>query len=292
MQCSFSKDPWFSITAKDAGDWGKNQQLEQTGWRPFTLKFGNVYWSYKDSPLLLPLAAIGQVVDAKRFQKTKDTLAGKNPYLDAMIKLPQTIFETSMLSGLGTLMDIASGNTSPAKIESFIANSATSAVVPNLIKQVDHIASPERRASDGIAGSIGQSIPGLRQTGSVQTDVLGENIKTSPFDRFASLQKHDPLREVLQKKNVFLSTPSRSTKLGDKPMDEETYREYVKISGERIRARLEPLVGLFSQQSPEFVENMVDKIVTQERHIAKEMLRAKSVQPSRPVYNPFSESVR
>ena len=285
-----SKDPWFSITAKGTGDWGKNQQLEQTGWRPFTLKFGNVYWSYKDSPLLLPLAAIGQVVDAKRFQKTKDTLAGKNPYLNAMIKLPQTIFETSMLSGLGTLMDIASGNTSPAKIEGFIANSATSAVVPNLIKQVDHIASPERRASDGIAGSIGQSIPGLRETGSVQTDVLGENIKTSPFDRFASLQKHDPLREVLQKKNVFLSTPSRSTKLGDKPMDEETYREYLKISGERIRTRLEPLVGLFSGQSPEFVENMVDKIVTQERHIAKEMLRAKSVQRSRPVFNPFSGS--
>jgi N12 class adenine-specific DNA methylase len=274
-----NKERFFDITAKGSTDWRKNQQLEATGWRPFSFKVGNKWISYKDSPLLLPLAAVAQAVDAKRFQTSKDELAGKNPYLNAMFKLPQTIFETSMLSGLGTLMDIASGSSSPDKIEGFLANTATSAVIPNLVKQVDRLASPETRNSDGVGGRVGQVIPGLRQTGSVKTEVLGEAVKRSPLDRFGSDETNDPLREVLRNKNVFISTPAKSTKLpGGAVMTPEQYNDYVRISGERIKERLTPMVDRLKVMNPEQVERTVDTITQNERDRAKaQIARARNV---------------
>jgi hypothetical protein len=176
-------------------------------------------------------------------------------------------------------MDIASGSSSPDKIEGFLANTATSAVIPNLVKQVDRLASPETRNSDGVGGRVGQVIPGLRQTGSVKTEVLGEAVKRSPLDRFGSDETNDPLREVLRNKNVFISTPAKSTKLpGGAVMTPEQYNDYVRISGERIKERLTPMVDRLKVMNPEQVERTVDTITQNERDRAKaQIARARNV---------------
>jgi GNAT superfamily N-acetyltransferase len=268
------EDPFFTITAKGTGDWKKNEQLQQAGWRPFSIKVGNNYYNYRDTPFLLPLAAIGHIVDAKRYQKTKDTLAGRNPYLDALFRMPPTIFETSMLSGLGIIADVATGDFSPAKMEAFVANSATSAIIPNAVKQVDRFVSQERRDIDGIGGRVGASVPVLRQTGSVETDVLGEAVTTSPGDRLFSTGTDDELRQVLRDKKAFISVPDKDTRLDGRTMTEEEFKAYYRFYGEEMGRRLRPMTATLRRMQPgEQIGKLVDRVEADAREAAKAKVR-------------------
>ncbi len=268
------EDPFFTITAKGTGDWKKNEQLQQAGWRPFSIKVGNNYYNYRDTPFLLPLAAIGHIVDAKRYQKTKDTLAGRNPYLDALFRMPPTIFETSMLSGLGIIADVATGDFSPAKMEAFVANSATSAIIPNAVKQVDRFVSQERRDIDGIGGRVGASVPILRQTGSIETDMLGEAVTTSPGDRLFSTGTDDELRQVLRDKKVFISVPDKDTRLDGRTMTEEEFKAYYRFYGEEMGRRLRPMTATLRRMPPgEQIGKLVDRVEADAREAAKAKVR-------------------
>lgn len=271
------EEPWFDITATGPDDFRKRQQLEATGWRPHSLKFGDAWVSYKDSPLLLPLSISGHVVDAVRYKKQDDELALGNKVTNAVMTAPRAIFETSMLSGLGTMMDFASGNASAKQVEGFLARTAITAAVPNLLAQIDRTFNPETREANGPLGAAGAATPFLRNTGNVKTDVLGEPVERGPMRRFGGIEGNDPLREVLRDKKVFISTPSRDTKLGNEPMDEETYRVFVQTSGERINQRLRPFVGTLRRLPAEQAERVVDKVVREERERAKNVLRSRPV---------------
>jgi hypothetical protein len=269
------EEPWFDITATGPDDFRKRQQLEATGWRPHSVKFGDTWVSYKDSPLLLPLSISGHVVDAVRYKKQDDELTLGSKVTDAVMTAPRAIFETSMLSGLGTMMDFASGNASAKQVEGFLARTVMTAAIPNLATQIDRTFNPETREANGPLGAVGAAVPFLRNTGDVKTDVLGEPVERGPMRRFGSIEENDPLREVLRDKKVFISTPSRDTKLGNGPMDEDQYREFVRTSGERINQRLRPFTATLRRMTPEQAERAVDKVVRDERERAKNNIRAR-----------------
>lgn len=267
------EEPYFTITAKGTGDFRKNQQLEQTGWREFSIKVGDRWISYRDTPFLLPLAAVGNIVDAKRYQKQKDELIGANFVLDALVKMPQTMFETSMLSGLGTIMDVANGQGSAAKIEGFLANSATSAVIPNLVKQVERQVSPQRRESDNPLGVVGASIPGVRTMGTPRTDVLGETIERRPTDRFGVTESNDPLREALRDKKVFIATPSRDRKVDGQPLSEDEYRLFYAHYGQTMGKLLRPRATAYQRMTAAAVQDDVDRFERLAGNAAVERIR-------------------
>lgn len=281
------EEPWFTITATGPNDFKQRQQLEATGMRPHSIKIGDVWISYKDSPMLIPLAIVGHMVDGVRYGKQADesTLGGK--LTDAVMTAPRAIFDTSMLSGLSTMMEFISGRSSAKQVQDFLLRTTAGTVVPNLLQQIDRTFSPEAREANGPLGSVGATIPFVRQTGDEKTDVLGEPIERSPLARFGGVEGNDPLREVLRDKGVFISVPQRSTKLGNAPMEERDYRDFVRISGERIRARLTPMVDSFRRQPKEVVERIVDRITQQEREYVKNVIRVRpKEQPAS--YNPFS----
>lgn len=270
------EERWFDITATGPDDYTKRQQLEATGWRPHSIKMGDTWVAYKDSPMLIPLAVTGHVVDAVRYGKQSDELALSSKVFNALMTAPRAIMDTSMLSGLGQLMEYASGKATAKQLVNFLSRTGTSLVVPNALQQIDRQFSPEAREANGPLGTVGASLPFVRRTGDVKTDVLGEPVERSPLARFGSSESNDPVREVLRDKGIFISTPSRSTKLLDGPMDEDTYRQYVRMSGERIKARLLPNVQILRSQTKENAERIVDRITREERERAKNILRGQA----------------
>lgn len=280
------KNEDFDLTASGPKDFKKRQQLEATGWKPYSVRVGDAWISYKDSPLLVPLAIAGHVVDAVRFQKQTDEMALGSKITDAVLSSPQVIFETSMLSGLATMMNFASGSSSSNQIQGLLARTAASTVVPNALQQIDRIFDSTVYEPSGPLGAAGAALPFVRRTGDAKTDVLGDTVTRNPLARFAGAETNDPLREVLREKNVFISVPSRSTKIGTEPMDEDTYRDFVRISGERIKARLEPMATAFQRMTAEQVEGYVDKITHAEREVSKSIVRSR-VKPATSVFNPF-----
>jgi hypothetical protein len=277
----------FDLTAKGPDDYRKRQQLEATGWRPYSLKFGDRWVSYKDSVLLIPLALAGAFVDASRYTQTPEaTLAGRLTI--AAAKAPRAIFETSMLQGLGELLDVMRGQSSAARMEAFLSRLAVTAqpYVPGtaMLSAIDRTMFPVQREADAPGGALTAAAPFVRNLSSERSDVLGEPVWRSPWDRFSSAETNDPLREMLRDKGVFITTPSQQTKLDGEEMDSSTYREYLRISGERIRQRLTPMVPTLKGRPKEYVERTVEGITRQERQVAKNILRSRR----RPVFNPFS----
>lgn len=269
-------EPWFDVTATGPDDFKKRQQLEATGWRPHSLKFGNTWISYKDSPLLLSLATVGHVVDAVRYKKQSDELLLSSKVANAVMTAPRAIFDTSMLSGLTTLMDFANGKSSAKQVEGFLARTAAGAAFPNLLNQIDRSFAPEAREMNGPLGLVGSVLPFVRNTGEVKTDILGAPVSRAPVARFGGFETNDPLREVLRDKGVFISTPGRDTKMGKTPMNEEQYREFVKLSGQRIDLRLRSFTATLRRLPAEQVEKLVDRVTNEERERAKNVIRAKA----------------
>jgi hypothetical protein len=262
-------EPDFTITATGPTDYRARQQLEATGWNPHSIKIGDTWVSYKDSPLLTPLALVGHVVDAVRYQKQADELTLGSKVTDAALKAPRVIFDTSMLSGLGQLFDLLQSRASAAQVGQFLARIPVTVAVPNLLNQIDRTFNPEARLPDGPMGRVGATLPFARNTGSVKTDVLGEPVERAPLDRFVSMETNDPVREVLRDKNVFISVPRRDTKIGNKPMEPQQYEAFVRVSGQAIRQRLTGVVPMLRQMDREQAEKLVDRITDQERQRAK-----------------------
>lgn len=285
-------DRRFDISGKGPEDFPKRQQLEATGWRPYSMKIGDQWISYRDTVMLIPLALVGAYVDAARYSTMVEESLGKR-LTNAAAKAPRAIFETSMLQGLGELLDVMRGESSAARIEAFLSRVAVTAqpYVPGtaMLSAIDRTLFPEQREADAPGGALTAAAPFVRNIGSQRFDVLGEPVKRSPWDRFSSAETNDPLREVLRDKGVFISMPSRSTKLGKEVMDEETFREYVRISGDRIKNRLMPLVPRMRTAEKERVEKAVDNITRQEREAVKNILRSRAKSKDHgPIYNPFS----
>ncbi|MCI0563547.1 MAG: hypothetical protein MN733_34160, partial [Nitrososphaera sp.] len=66
------EDSLFEITANGTGSTKKNYELERTGWRSYSIRIGDTWYSYKNTPLALPLATVGFMKDAQRYGKKPD----------------------------------------------------------------------------------------------------------------------------------------------------------------------------------------------------------------------------
>ncbi len=272
-------DPWFTITATGPSDFRKRDQLRATGWRPHSMKFGNTWVGYKDTPLLIPLAIVGNMVDAKKYQKTRDDLAFGSRAIDATMRGGRVIFDTSMLSGLGNLMDFAQDRASADRVGRFLTRIPADLVVPfsNLLRQIDQTFNPEARQPDGPLGDVGAALPFVRNTGSERVDVLGAPVRSRPTDAFATFETNDALRDLLRRKNVFVPSPDRDTKLGDRVMTPEEFSAFQRARGERLRRELELREPMMRSMLREQVEKIVHRLAREATDEAKERIRRQAL---------------
>src|ERR1017187_3033560 len=118
---------------------------------------------------------VGNVADNIRYAKEgKDAILGSR-VADAAVRSGQTIFSSSMLSGLANAMDFFQDpRTSPDKINRFLAATGTSLVVPSGLKQLDMELAPTQHSDNGPLGVEGAALPIVRREGTVRSDNLGQ----------------------------------------------------------------------------------------------------------------------
>jgi hypothetical protein len=268
-------DRWFDITAEGPSDPRRRNQLRATGWVPHAIRIGDRWIRYIDSPLFIPMTVIGSAVDEQRYGRERD-----EGWLPGGVRMIQrggsAVFQTSMLSGLMELNGMVSNQATPERVIDFMARSASNIAVPNLVTQVERTIDQTIRDSDTALGRLGKNIPGVRETASPRFDLLGETISNPPSKRFTSAETDDPLWRVIANKAAWISTPSRDTKLGDRTMTDDEYREFVRISGEGIARRLRPVVALLERLPADKAQDTVERIVREERGTAKARMRARS----------------
>lgn len=262
------EDQEIDISASGPTDPNKRRQLQAAGWSPYSIRIGDKRISYKDSPLLVPLAIVGHVADAVRYQKTKSDLVLESKVLDAVASAPNVIFQTSMLSGLSDLMAAMSGKGGgPEAITRTLSSIPANLTIPynRLFQQIDQTFDNQSYEVNPLVGSV----PFARRTGDPMTDVQGRARTYSPLQAFGTVEGKDKVDTLLRDKGLFISEPSKDTKIGNRVMTEDEYRKYRQLSGQRIRVRLEAIVPRLRIMTKEAADKEIKRITSEERERAK-----------------------
>lgn len=266
-------DDEVDVTATGPTNAAQRAQLKNAGWNPYSIKVGNKWISYRDSPLLIPLALVGHVADDLKYQKSSKDETRVERLLKATAQAPRVIFDTSMLSGMADLMSNLSGHGDATAIGRTLGSLPANLTIPynRLLQQIDQSFDDQSYKANPVVNAI----PFARRTGQPQSDVQGRPQTYSPASRFATTEKGDPVDSVLREKNIFIPDAGKDTKIGNRVMTEEEHEKYRRMSGQRIRIRLQAIVPRLQVMSQEMAQKEVKRITDEERDKVKPLVGRK-----------------
>lgn len=262
-------DPPFMLTANGPQDPDARKQLRETGWEPYTVKIGDRYWSYRETPLHLVMATLGSLLDATRYKKLDETDA-LTRYTYAMQQIGKAPLNQSFLRGLADFFDGLSDDRVPRSGVKFsgFSRTASSLLVPNLAKQIDKLFDPNVYDATTVQGALLRDVPVARRGLDPVLNILGEPVR-SDLNPFYSLERPDPLWTLIGQRQLWIPVPSRTLMIGDRPITPEEYSGLIATSGPAIRSRLETIMPFLESVPQELAQDRISQITREERAAAR-----------------------
>lgn len=269
----------------------QRKQLMDSGERPYHIKLGKRWFSYKQTPFAAALAFVGTARDQKKFNKEKwdEQKFGEN-LVNAFIGGSLYFKDISALSSFANLIGVSASNTEDIDyqdVNRILAQSAMSmagGMVPlaSLQRDIDSWLDPQiYKANSGVDYWL-RNIPFVRRTigeGPV-INAIGEPaiVGREPWSRWTIAENERPLYDVLRKKfhqGVFVPVAGATAQIVDAKTGErrrmtpiETY-EYQKKSGKMMRQELEfnlkTLDKMTAKEFQEWIEQTQRKISVEAR---------------------------
>lgn len=249
-------DPEFAIYAGGPGSPDDRKGWQAAGGIGHSVKIGSRYYSYSNTPMALPFAWLGNIMDKQRDarkynQRSAQRIAQDLPLqaATAFMGMPKVITEQSFLTGL---MDVAQMIQEPnAEVAGrsglkTATRIVTSAVVPNAVRQVDRFFDPQVYEQRDLEGMIINAIPFVRgKYGQPALNALGQPVVNPPSAQFtSSAADTDPLVKFLAETGNWpsLPNPNQIYPRQGRTMTDEEYYQYVGTSGQaamdKLRTRL------------------------------------------------------
>lgn len=171
------EEPILEVTANGFNDYGKNQELKQTGWEPYSFRVKNPstgeygpWISYRVSPFMLGLSFIGSLNDSEKYKK-EELLSGdaSKAGLAAIFVVRSFANQTFLSSGedfLSIIFD-EKNQDSTSKLAAWAGKTVTSGVVPNIISKTsqqiqDMMDIPQKEIKDTYLGRMLRDLPVAR----------------------------------------------------------------------------------------------------------------------------------
>jgi predicted RNA-binding Zn ribbon-like protein len=282
--------PFIEVTANGSGNYSDNEFMYQkTGYKPFSIRIGDKWISYKETPLFLPLSFIGSLKDYEKYNKKSikddETLSRLKV---ASIQLKDIVFNSTAIAGMNVFMKTILENdnsTIGSRINSAFGNMAKGFVVPSMYTQIARDIEvaykiPEKETKGTFWGPIVRDIPFLRNMYYDKVGVLGGETYANT-DRFVSETKDSKEIDLLVKKNkYFLRAPNiNSEKIIDDKTKEQrlmTRNEFYNYSLERSRilsAYINSYYGLLEKMDPDAFEKVMTKFTSSATASAKANLK-------------------
>jgi hypothetical protein len=262
-------DPLFDITGDGPPSASVKQTMKAAGWKPNAIKLGGRYYSFLPTPMALPLAVVGNILDAVRYRKfTDQNLWNRVAYTAAMVG--KSYMQQSFLDSIAQLLNIVerpNPKSTGQAVAEWGARSASSFVVPNALREVDRAFDPQVYDEHSIRGAVLAQIPFARRELRPAINGLGEPVNLYVYGRFSTSQNMDPVWRLLAKYNVALF-PTRMQHRGVE-LDGEQIYEVVKSSGPRIRRQVERRLPTLQRLPGPRVRKIVEDIITTEHQTAK-----------------------
>lgn len=260
------------ITGGGPTDPRERAMLYMSGWQPFSLKVGDMYYSYARAEPLGIMLGISADMNALWSAATDD----EQKNLAAMVaaSVSKNLTSKSWTQGLAQVINVAQD---PDRYgESYIRNLAGS-VVPSIVGQVASDQDPILRDAQTILEKIRSRVPGLSEDVPVRRDISGQPIvREGSFGPAAmSRVKDDPVVRELITLKVFPSKLGREIRGVD--LTAAQYDDYQVFAGGLTWQMLGNAVGAPGWgNAPEFARReIVTKMVTRARETARRYMLAK-----------------
>lgn len=266
--------PVIEITANGTGNYAKNRVMK--GYQEFSVKVGNRWISYKETPLFMPLSIIGTLNDYEKYdKKSLEDPETQSKFFMAFNRSKDIVFNSTAIASMNTFIKLISetnDETLGTKVETAFANMAKGFIVPNaytqIAREIESIMKiPMKEVKGTLLGPILMDIPFARDMYYNKVNVFGEEI-IPDTDRFISTAEDDKLVNLFIKNKYFPTVPSIKTQKIIDPktdkerlMTQEEYYKFAKRRGERIKELMLDRYEKLDKKDPKAFEKMMSKIV-------------------------------
>lgn len=242
-------NPGFTVYGQ-----GPSNPQDQAAWRasgaiPFSIKVGNRYVSYANTPANVMLAALGNYLDGVR-----DSALYKRPSAQRLAQdLPMRLAASTVGMGrvvleqpfLSALVDLFKTSSEPNPevagrgAAKMVSRMTSSFVVPNLLRQVDRFYDPTAYSQNQLSGILTSQVPFVRQTGRPMLNALGQPLQSPVFGLFTGTRSTDPLIQMLTDHNAWPAMPDRNrTTVNGVPVTDSEFYTYCKARGDALATML------------------------------------------------------
>lgn len=256
-------NPPFMVTARGPNDPNHRRLLEQAGWIPNSIKVGNTYIPYLDTPAGVVLAYIGHNMDALRYNKLdhEDALSRA---MFAASSIRSVIFDSTWAQGLSAMFDTGSYRSNKNLGEKGVQQAVRTAsgfVVPNILKQLDQIYDPKVYKADDIEAMIMTQTPFARSHGEPDLNVFGESVLNPLSNRIISRVQGSPLIQALAGRRIWPSMPL------EPDLTPAEQRLMLKVRGPQLQAKLQaqlPMIQALPQKEAQILVNNISRKTTED----------------------------
>ncbi len=277
----------FEITADGTGDTFKNYELQETGWRPYSIKIKGTWYEYKNTPLAIPMATLGYLRDLTKYRGQKDIEAKVSIVLFGTMKY---IMDLSFLQSLSSFFDTFSKENS-SSADSFFKKAATgtektakSFVIPNAFTQVSRsvqeVADMPVKRANSFGDQLIRDLPVLRDHLGNIYDALGDPVVPNQTERFMpfkpskSTEEKDKLWTLIADNSAWIGRPGRNTvKPNGATLTDEEYDKFSLLAGKLTKEKLLQSYYYLSQlKDKEEIKKEIGNIKGEARREARDTL--------------------
>jgi hypothetical protein len=259
----------------------QREALMNTGWKPFSIKVGDKWYSYQR---IDPFARVlSTAADFANFGEYMTDEERQNMAGAMSLAIARNISTMPTLDPAASAFEALSD---PDRyLKRYATNLASSAAVPNVVTQINSTIDPYMRETDGLMDTIKSRVPGLSDELPARMNLWGEPVERgdalgpdilSPI--WVGHEKGDPVMSEVNRLRVKLSKPDRT--IGDVRLTPDQYARYVYMSGRPAKEMLGRMIGDPAwEQMPDGTRRiLIREMVSRFRSIAKaEMLAGDTV---------------
>jgi predicted transglutaminase-like cysteine proteinase len=285
---ALSDDDEIEITADGTGDTKKNYQLQETGWRPYSIRIGDKWYSYQNTPLQIPFATIGFAKDAQKYKGEKDI---ESKVSLSMLGGSKYIMDMNFLSSLSGFFSAFSkdnpngGQNFMDKLEKEAGRTGKSFVVPNLFTQssraIQEIYEMPMKRANGVMDEITRDMPFFRDNLNNMYNTLGDPVIADQTRKFFPFKvksdENNKVWDLIVDNQAYIGSPSRNTIIYDSKTDsernmtDEEYNDYSIKSGQLIKKMILEEFDDLKKMSKREVQDRIKKIVNESRTEIKQL---------------------
>ena len=221
----------------------KKDKLNE-GWIPYSIKVGNRYYSYRESMLALPLAALGNYMDELKYGKPDESTSDR--LIAALQGTAQFAANSTFLMEVNNIMGTFEAHSIKEMQDNLgrTVGSIAGAMIPGnqaALRMLDRLYDPNLYKPSTILGHIASQIPFIRSgvsEGRPALNCWGEPIQLHALSAFTSLESNDALTQMMGEKDVHFRPPDSSEKVGARTITPVELYGVIQNAGQATKAIL------------------------------------------------------